>query len=92
LYSFPDSLGDDLLVEVQDSKGKHFGRVLVQVATIADDPVILYGVCLWVLLLPVLSDDHMMEFMFNWNRLTNYAGGLFIANLTMSLWASYNFI
>ncbi|KAK7385380.1 hypothetical protein VNO78_31097 [Psophocarpus tetragonolobus] len=35
---FPDSLGDDLLVEVQDSKGKHFGRVLVQVATIADDP------------------------------------------------------
>ncbi|XP_030934042.1 uncharacterized protein LOC115959685 isoform X1 [Quercus lobata] len=35
---FPDSIGDDLLVEVQDSKGKHFGRVLVQVATIADDP------------------------------------------------------
>ncbi|KAK7301122.1 hypothetical protein RJT34_11983 [Clitoria ternatea] len=35
---FPDSLGDDLLVEVQDSKGKHFGRVLVQVATIANDP------------------------------------------------------
>lgn len=35
---FPDSLGDDLLVEVQDSKGKHFGRVLVQVAAIADDP------------------------------------------------------
>ncbi|BAT81923.1 hypothetical protein VIGAN_03183600 [Vigna angularis var. angularis] len=35
---FPDSLGDDLLVEVQDSKGKQFGRVLVQVATIADDP------------------------------------------------------
>ncbi|XP_057725923.1 uncharacterized protein LOC130941436 [Arachis stenosperma] len=35
---FPDSLGDDLLVEVQDSKGKHFGRVLVQVATVADDP------------------------------------------------------
>lgn len=39
LYSFPDSLGDDLIVEVLDSKGKHFGRVLVQVATIADDPV-----------------------------------------------------
>ncbi|KAF7817018.1 plant/MNA5-17 protein [Senna tora] len=35
---FPDSLGDDLLVEVQDSKGKHFGRVLVQLAAIADDP------------------------------------------------------
>jgi len=44
LYSFPDSLGDDLLVEVQDSKGKHFGRVIVQVATIADDPVILHAV------------------------------------------------
>ncbi|XP_057442468.1 uncharacterized protein LOC130734157 [Lotus japonicus] len=35
---FPDSLGDDLIVEVQDSKGKHFGRVLVQVATITEDP------------------------------------------------------
>lgn len=35
---FPDSLGDDLIVEIQDSKGKHFGRVSVQVATIADDP------------------------------------------------------
>ncbi|KAK7321261.1 hypothetical protein VNO77_31727 [Canavalia gladiata] len=35
---FPDNLADDLLVEVQDSKGKHFGRALVQVATIADDP------------------------------------------------------
>lgn len=35
---FPDSLGDDLIVEIQDSKAKHFGRVAVQVATIADDP------------------------------------------------------
>ncbi|WCJ24715.1 hypothetical protein M5689_006651 [Euphorbia peplus] len=36
---FPDSLGDDLIVEVQDSKGKNYGRVLAQVATIAEDPV-----------------------------------------------------
>lgn len=35
---FPDSLGDDLILEVKDSKGKHFGRVLAQVATIAEDP------------------------------------------------------
>ncbi|CAL5189488.1 unnamed protein product [Lathyrus oleraceus] len=35
---FPDSLGDDLLIEVQDSKGKHFGRVLVQVAAVTDNP------------------------------------------------------
>ncbi|KAM1203766.1 hypothetical protein ACFX13_020079 [Malus domestica] len=35
---FPDSLGDDLIVEVFDSKGKHFGRVIVQVATVVDDP------------------------------------------------------
>ncbi|KAL2459429.1 hypothetical protein Fot_54678 [Forsythia ovata] len=35
---FPDSLGDDLLVEVLDSKGNHYGRVIVQVAAIADDP------------------------------------------------------
>ncbi|XVE95208.1 hypothetical protein REPUB_Repub02eG0076300 [Reevesia pubescens] len=34
---FPDGLGDDLIVEVQDSKGKHFGRVLAQVATIVED-------------------------------------------------------
>ncbi|KAI9106858.1 hypothetical protein K1719_022386 [Acacia pycnantha] len=34
---FPDSLGDDLIVEVQDSTGKHLGCVHVQVATIADD-------------------------------------------------------
>ncbi|XAR62089.1 hypothetical protein NMG60_11016706 [Bertholletia excelsa] len=34
----PDSLVDDLIVEVQDSKGKQIGRVLVQVAAIADDP------------------------------------------------------
>ncbi|KAF8377347.1 hypothetical protein HHK36_030724 [Tetracentron sinense] len=34
----PDSLGDDLIVEVQDSKGKYYGRVLAQVATIAEDP------------------------------------------------------
>ncbi|RVW65613.1 hypothetical protein CK203_033106 [Vitis vinifera] len=35
---FPDSLGDDLILEVKDSKGKYFGRVLAQVATIAEDP------------------------------------------------------
>nr|XP_043606485.1 uncharacterized protein LOC122578567 [Erigeron canadensis] len=34
----PDSLGDDLIVEVHDMKGNHYGRVLVQVATISDDP------------------------------------------------------
>ncbi|KAK9284724.1 hypothetical protein L1049_023901 [Liquidambar formosana] len=35
---FPDSLGDDLIIEVQDSKGNNFGRVQAQVAAIADDP------------------------------------------------------
>ncbi|KAK9270559.1 hypothetical protein L1049_026140 [Liquidambar formosana] len=34
---FPDSIGDDLIVEVQDSKGKPYGRVLAQVATISED-------------------------------------------------------
>ncbi|XP_076884501.1 uncharacterized protein LOC143533654 [Bidens hawaiensis] len=34
----PDSLGDDLIVEVFDSKGKYCGRVLVQLATISEDP------------------------------------------------------
>lgn len=41
-YSFPDSLGDDLIVEVQDSTGKHLGCAHVQVATIADDSVRFY--------------------------------------------------
>ncbi|CAI0467807.1 unnamed protein product [Linum tenue] len=36
---FPDSLGDDLIVEIQDSKGKSFGRVVAQVATITEDSV-----------------------------------------------------
>ncbi|OIT28396.1 PREDICTED: uncharacterized protein LOC109212700 [Nicotiana attenuata] len=35
---FPDSFGDDLIVEVLDSNGKHYGRVLAQVATIAEEP------------------------------------------------------
>ncbi|KAJ9567728.1 hypothetical protein OSB04_003694 [Centaurea solstitialis] len=34
----PDSLGDDLIIEVQDSKGNHYGRCLAQVATISEDP------------------------------------------------------
>ncbi|KAK9063154.1 hypothetical protein SSX86_017024 [Deinandra increscens subsp. villosa] len=34
----PDSLGDDLILEVHDSKGNHYGRVLVQLATISEDP------------------------------------------------------
>lgn len=37
--NFPDGLGDDLIVEVLDSKGKHYGRVVAQVVTIAEDPV-----------------------------------------------------
>ncbi|KAJ4964028.1 hypothetical protein NE237_023967 [Protea cynaroides] len=35
---FPDSIGDDLIIEVHDSKGKYYGRVLAQLATIAEDP------------------------------------------------------
>ncbi|CAA6658860.1 unnamed protein product [Spirodela intermedia] len=33
---FPDSLGDDLIIEVYDSKGNSYGRVLAQVATISE--------------------------------------------------------
>ncbi|KAM7261772.1 hypothetical protein ACFE04_020849 [Oxalis oulophora] len=35
---FPEGLGDDLFIEVRDSKGKYCGRVQAQVAAIADDP------------------------------------------------------
>lgn len=37
--SFPDSLGDDLIIDIYDSKGKSCGRVVGQVASIAEDPV-----------------------------------------------------
>ncbi|KAL9255246.1 hypothetical protein AKJ16_DCAP02481, partial [Drosera capensis] len=35
---FPDGLGDYLIAEVQDSKGRTCGRVVAQVADVADDP------------------------------------------------------
>ncbi|PKU84945.1 hypothetical protein MA16_Dca026827 [Dendrobium catenatum] len=35
---FPDSMGDDLIVEVHDSKGKILGQVVVKLANIAEDP------------------------------------------------------
>lgn len=38
-YSIPEGLGDNLIVEVQDSKGHNYGRVLVQVAALADNLV-----------------------------------------------------
>ncbi|XP_011657956.1 uncharacterized protein LOC101209129 isoform X1 [Cucumis sativus] len=34
---FPDSPGDDLIIEVKNSKGQHYGHAIVQVAAIADD-------------------------------------------------------
>ncbi|KAK4356224.1 hypothetical protein RND71_025195 [Anisodus tanguticus] len=34
----PEGLGDDLIVEVHDSKGNYCGRAVAQVADIADDP------------------------------------------------------
>jgi hypothetical protein len=38
--SLPESSGDDLLVEIQDSKGVTHGRLVVHIATISDDPVL----------------------------------------------------
>lgn len=40
MYSLPDGFGDDLIIEVHDSKGKYCGHALVQVADIADDSVL----------------------------------------------------
>ncbi|CAD5335917.1 unnamed protein product [Arabidopsis thaliana] len=34
----PDSLGDDLIIEVRDSKAQLLGRVVAQLAAMADDP------------------------------------------------------
>ncbi|XP_009122050.1 uncharacterized protein LOC103846803 isoform X1 [Brassica rapa] len=38
-FFLPDSIGDDLIVEVRDSKGKFCGRVLAQLAAIVEEPV-----------------------------------------------------
>ncbi|KAF9601577.1 hypothetical protein IFM89_020433 [Coptis chinensis] len=35
---FPDSVGDDLIIEVQDSKGKCYGRAFAQLATVTEEP------------------------------------------------------
>ncbi|KAL0888189.1 hypothetical protein Bca101_012172 [Brassica carinata] len=37
-FFLPESIGDDLIVEVRDSKGKFCGRVLAQLAAIIDEP------------------------------------------------------
>lgn len=42
-YSFPDSHGDDLIVEILDSNGKEFGRVLVQLAYFSEDSVVFFS-------------------------------------------------
>ncbi|KAI4389465.1 hypothetical protein MLD38_001690 [Melastoma candidum] len=36
---FPDGAGDDLIIDIHDSKGSYTGRVLAQIATVAEDPV-----------------------------------------------------
>ncbi|XP_056846428.1 uncharacterized protein LOC108835716 isoform X2 [Raphanus sativus] len=37
-FFLPESIGDDLIVEVRDSKGKFCGRVLAQLAAIVEEP------------------------------------------------------
>ena len=37
--SFPDSHGDDLIVEILEPNGKEFGRALVQLAKFSEDSV-----------------------------------------------------
>ncbi|XP_004289523.1 PREDICTED: uncharacterized protein LOC101309103 [Fragaria vesca subsp. vesca] len=37
-FGFPDSLGDDLIIAVQDSKRQHCGHARAQVSAIADKP------------------------------------------------------
>lgn len=39
-YSLPDGLGDDLVIEVHDSKGKYCGEAVLQVADIPDESVL----------------------------------------------------
>lgn len=84
-YSFPESLGDELIIEILDSKAQHFGRVHAQVATIADDPVIFLNPnsTRWI-----NKNDYASGRKSHLNvecRLTSSAGSLSIVNPNMSL-------
>ena len=50
MCSLPDGFGDDLIIEVQDSKGKYCGHALVQVADIADESVLYLDLVFGLLL------------------------------------------
>lgn len=78
--SFPDSHGDDLIVEILDTKGKDFGRVLVQLANISEDSVSHFY-------LPFLIvSTFQMLLMKKAYRLRNFAGGLFSVSQNINLW------
>lgn len=69
-----------MIVEILDSNGKDFGRVLVQLANFSEDSVShSYLPYLFVSMFQMLL-------MKNAHRLRNFAGGLFFANLNINLW------
>lgn len=43
-FSFPESQGDALMVEVQDSKGSIEGRTTIPVSSLNDNPVCIHPV------------------------------------------------
>jgi len=78
--SFPDSHGDDLIVEILDPMGKDFGRVLVQLANISEDSVShFYLPFLYVSTFQVI----LMKKPY---RLRNFAGGLFFVSQNINMW------
>lgn len=75
--SLPDSIGDDLIVEVRDSKGKFCGRVLAQLAAIVEEPVryMLIHLCCCV---------------YKMNCSNNLKGWLFYQSEKLKWWAIYH--
>jgi hypothetical protein len=55
--SLPESSGDDLLVEIQDSKGATHGRLVVHIATISDDPVLSLSLSIFISLCVYIDID-----------------------------------
>lgn len=90
-YRFPNSVGDGVIIQVQNSKGQHCGQALVKVAAIADEPVKFsefsnsFTICKKV-------DIYALELnMYFECRATRYDGGLYIVVIwRMNLSAEYN--
>lgn len=80
-----------MIVEIQDSTGKYYGRVVAQVAAISEDPVKFF---------PASSGNDLhfccFDIYHSWGlvlcRVTNFGGGLFFVSQNTNLLENYSFL